>query len=116
MGIVKAFSDAVNGSIADQWIEIITAGQFDERTAVAPGILMNRNNGKGVNTNGSEGVITNGSKIYVPENTAAFIFSESAIEEILTEPGGYEYINGEESVFNTGSASTIVDQIANRFA
>ena len=115
MGIVKAFTDSVSGSIADQWIEIITAGQFDERTAVTPGILMNRNNGKGVNTNGSEGVITNGSKIYVPENTAAFIFSESAIEEILTEAGGYEYINGEESVFNTGSASTIVDQIANRF-
>lgn len=47
-----------------------------------------------INVNGSEGVITNGSKIYVPENTAAFIFSESAIEEIITEPGGYEYRHG----------------------
>ena len=116
MGIVKAFTDSFRGSIADQWIEIITAGQFDEHSVVVPGVLRNKNNGRGQNTNGSDGVITDGSKIYVPDNTAAFIFSESAIEEILTEPGGYEYNNGEESFFNTGSVSSLLGQISERFS
>lgn len=115
MGIVKAFTDSVSGTIADQWIEIITAGQFDEHSVVVPGVLRSRNNGRGQNMNGSDGVITDGSKIYVPENTAAFIFSESAIEEIITEPGGYEYNNGEESIFNTGTTSSLFGQISERF-
>lgn len=115
MGIIQAFKDSVSGAIGDQWIEIITAGHFDEHTVVAPGVLRNRNNGKGQNTNVSDGVITNGSKIYVPENTAAFVFSESAIEDILIEPGGYEYINGEETILYTRTASTILDQISDRF-
>lgn len=116
MGIVKAFTDSVSGTIADQWIEIITAGQFDEHSVVVPGVSRNRNAGRGQNVNGSDGVLTDGSKIYVPDNTAAFIFSESAIEDILTEPGGYEYNNGEESVFNSGSASSLFGQISERFS
>jgi membrane protease subunit (stomatin/prohibitin family) len=45
-------------------------------------------------------IISNGSIIYVPENVAAFIFSQSEIEEVITEPGGYEYQNGQSSIFN----------------
>ena len=77
MGIIKAFTGAIGGTFADQWKDIITAGVFDEHTVVAPGILKSTNNGRGTNNNGSDGIISNGSKIYVPENTAAFIFSQS---------------------------------------
>lgn len=100
MGIIKAFTDSISGTFADQWKEIITVQAFDEHTAVSPGVLQVSNNGRGVNSQGSIGVISNGSKIFIPENTAAFIFSQSGIEEIITEPGGYEYQNGESSVFN----------------
>ena len=45
MGILRAFTDSVGGVLADQWKDLITAGYFDEYTAVSPGILKNSNNG-----------------------------------------------------------------------
>lgn len=101
MGIIKAFSGAIQGTFADQWKDIITASDFDEHSLVVPGIQKSTDNrGRGANLYGTSGVLTNGSKILVPENTAAYIFSQSGIEEIITEAGGYEYQNGQESVLN----------------
>lgn len=115
MGIVRAFTDAVSGTLADQWKEALTAAPFDERVVVAPGVQHGDSRGRGVNTFGEEGVITNGSKIYVPENTAAFIFCQSSIESILTEPGEYEYNEGQDSIFNGDSfGSAIFDQVIDR--
>lgn len=73
------------------------------------------NQGRGVNYKGSEGVISNGSRIFVPENTAAFIFSQAGIESIITQPGGYEYQGDQSSVFNReGFKESIVDQVTTR--
>lgn len=102
MGIIDAAFDSFSGTLADQWKDIITAGSFGERTAVAPGIRKNTQGGYGYN-HGLDNVLSNGSIIYVPENTAAFIFSQSGIEEIVTTPGGYEYRNGQLSVFDKQS-------------
>lgn len=116
MGLVQAFSGAIGGTFADQWKDIVTAGQFDEHTVVGPGLLQARNNGRGANYKGSAGVISNGSKIFVPENMAAFVFDKSGIKEVITEPGGYEYQSGESSVFNEeGFAKSILKQAAERF-
>lgn len=116
MGIFKAFNDAVESSFADQWKEIITAGDFDEHTLVAPGIIKRRDNWRGTNDYGSEGVISNGSKIFVPENTAAFVFNQAAIENIVLIPGEYEYLDGDDSVFNgDGLIKPIVSTIKKRF-
>ena len=77
--------------------------------------MKNQNNGRGQNTNGSDGVISNGSKIFVPENTAAFIFSQAGIENIITTPGGYEYQDGEASIFNgDGVKKSIFKQVGER--
>ncbi len=116
MGIIKAFSGALQGTFADQWKEIVTAGIFDEHTAIVPGVLRRTNQGRGVNWNGSDGVITNGSKIFVPENTAAFIFDQAGIEAVITQPGGYVYQNGQSSVFDgNGLVSPIANQLKDRF-
>lgn len=115
MGIIRAFTGAIGGTFADQWKDIITAGHFDEHTVVSPGVFQQTNNGRGSNFNGSNGVISNGSKIFVPENTAAFIFSQSGIEEIITTPGGYEYLNGQKSIFNgDGITDSIFNQAKDR--
>ena len=60
-------------------------------------------------------VISNGSHIYVPENTAAFIFSESGIENVITEPGGYEYRDGEKSVLAGDGIGSLFSSVASRF-
>ncbi|GAA5520035.1 hypothetical protein Lsed01_02496 [Demequina sediminis] len=115
MGIIQAFTGAVQGTFADQWKDIITAGQFSEHTVVAPGIYQRSNNGRGVNFNGSADVISNGSKFFVPENTAAFVFSQAGIEDIITEPGGYEYRSGQASIFNRdGLSASLLKQAASR--
>ena len=117
MGLISAAVGAVGGTLADQWKDIITAGHFDEYTVVAPGTHQQTNNGRGTNFNGSVDVISNGSKIFVPENTAAFIFSQAGIEDIVTESGGYEYRAGVPSVFSGGGFTTsVVRQTADRFA
>lgn len=108
MGILKAFADSLSGTFADQWKDLITAGAFDELTVVAPGILKSKNNGRGENFKGSVDVISNGSIIFVPENTAAVIYSQGFIENVITQAGGYEYQNGEDSVF---SGSDLLDII-----
>lgn len=100
MGIIQAFSGALGGTFADQWKDIITAGQFGEYTVVAPGVQVQTNNWRGTNLRGSVDVITNGSKIFVPENTAAFVFNQAGIQEVITQAGGYEYRAGVPSVFS----------------
>ena len=117
MGIIRAFTGAIGGTFADQWKDIITAGHFDEHTVVTQGVYQQTNKGRGSNFNGSNGVISNGSKIFIPENTAAFIFSQSGIEEIITTPGGYEYQNGQKSIFNgDGITGSIFNQVKDRIA
>ncbi|MCL2114059.1 SPFH domain-containing protein [Lactococcus protaetiae] len=116
MGIFKGISDAVGGTLADQWKDIITAGNFSEHTVVVPGVLQKTNNGRGANLFGSDGIISNGSKIFVPENTVAFIFSESSIENIITEPGSFEYQDGQTSIFNDKefNGSSLFNQMIDR--
>lgn len=117
MGLIQAFSGAIGGTFADQWKDSITAGPFDERTVVAPGLFRQNNAGRGVNRRGSADVISNGSKIHVPENTAALIFGEGGVEEIVTDPGGYEYVFGQASVFaGDGVVESVLRQAAERFS
>lgn len=99
MGIAKATYDSFRSTLADQWRDIITAGEFKERTLVGPGIRKESTWGFGANR-GLENVLTNGSIIFVPENTVAFVFSQSGIEQVIDRPGGYEYQNGQASVFD----------------
>jgi len=116
MGVIQAFVGALGGTFADQWRDIITAGQFDEFTVVGPGVFQQTTNGRGSNHRGSIDVISNGSKIFVPENTAAFIFSQAGIEDVIWTPGGYEYRDGMPSVFSgDGVWQSIASQTADRF-
>lgn len=116
MGLIQAFSGALGGAFADQWRDVITAGYFGDYTVVAPGVFRTSNNGRGVNRRGSADVISNGSKIFVPESTAAFIFSQGGIEEVVSAPGGYEYRSGQASVFSGDRfTESVVHQAVERF-
>lgn len=116
MGIIKALGGALGGSLADQWIDIIVAGDFDEYAAIVPGFKKERDRWRGSNKKSSTGVITSGSKFFVPENTVAIIFSGSGIENVISEPGVFEYQDGQGSIFVGDSfSSAIIDQLADRF-
>lgn len=114
MGLIKAFSGALKSTFGDQWKDIITDSGFDNHTLISPGIRKTQDNGRGSEFKGSSGVITKGSKIFVPENVACFIFSQSGIEQVVTEPGGYEYNEGQDSIFSGGGLKSIFSQIGER--
>lgn len=119
MGIFDAAFDSIGGVLADQWKDIVTAPAFDEHTVVAPGIRKNSQNGRGANR-GAEDILSNGSLIYVPEGTAAFVFSRAGIEQVITTPGGFEYRDGQASVFDEqdrrekGIGRILLDEAAER--
>lgn len=119
MGILDAAFDSIGGVLSDQWKDIVTAAPFDEHTIVAPGVRKDSQNGRGANY-GAEDFLSNGSIIYVPENTAAFVFSQAGIEQVITQPGGFEYRNGEASVFDEqdrrekGIGKILLDQATDR--
>lgn len=119
MGILDAALDSIGGVLSDQWKDIITAAPFDEHTIVAPGIRKESQNGRGANY-GAEDILSNGSIIFVPENTAAFVFSQAGIEQVITKPGGFEYRDGEATVFDEqdrrekGLGKILLDQAVDR--
>lgn len=120
MGLIDAAFDSIGGVLSDQWKDIITCKSFDEHSLVVPGYRKRSQDGLGANF-GAEDVLSNGSVIFVPENTAAIVLSQSGIEKIITKPGGYEYRDGVTSVFdeqdrrNQGIGKIILGQAADRF-
>jgi membrane protease subunit (stomatin/prohibitin family) len=103
MGLISAGIGAVSGTLADQWVDFFTAPPFDEQTLVAPGVLRERNSGRGSNKHGSTNIVTDGSRIAVPENTAVIITDGGGIVSVSTEPGYFVFRNdGQPSIF-TGS-------------
>lgn len=119
MGLFDAALDSIGGMLSDQWKDIITAPKFTEHTAVASGIRKDSQNGYGDNR-GAQDVLSNGTIIYIPENTAAFVFSKAGIEQVITQPGGFEHRNGELSIFDEqdrrekGLKRILVDQTIER--
>ena len=117
MGLVSAGIGAVGGTLADQWVDFFTAPAFDEQTLVAPGILQERNNGRGSNTRGSTNVVTDGSRVVVPENTAVIVTDGGGIVSVSTEPGYFVFRNDAMPSLFTGSGlrKSLISQSWERF-
>ena len=64
MGIIKAVTSAVGGSLADQWLEVIEPGDMGDQTVFTSGRKVRR----GQNTKGTENTVSNGSVIHVYPN------------------------------------------------
>ena len=116
-GIDQGIRRRVGRTFADQWLDIITVGQFGEHVALMPGVYQEANQGRGSNTSIPPPSSPTARASMFPENTAAFIFDQSGIESIITESGGYEYrTGGTESVFaGDGIGKSIFGQIGERF-
>ena len=120
MGFIKAFTDSLSGTFAEQWKDYFmpqvgvpaTAGLF---TAVQSG----QNVGRGENTKGSENIISNGSKILVPEGTALILLQDGAVTGCIMEPGGYIYSSEDpnsQSLFaGDGIVAPLIKQTWERF-
>lgn len=92
MGFIKAFSGAIGGTFADQWLDFLTPPRGVSPTAILfPAVAQGTNAGRGSNTKGSENIISNGSKIVVPAGYGLMTFQDGRITNFIAEPGGYIY-------------------------
>ncbi|NLC98115.1 MAG: SPFH domain-containing protein [Actinomycetales bacterium] len=120
MGLIKAMSGAIGGTMADQWKDFYTVPNGLAPTAAVFSAVPNGTNaGRGSNTKASDGVITNGSKILVPEGYGLILMQDGAITGFAAEAGGYEW-NSEaqdsQSIFaGNGIVSPLITTSWERF-
>ena len=92
MGLIKAASGAIGGTLGEQWKDFLTVPHnIDPTAALFPAVKVATNAGRGSNTSGSQAIITNGSKIVVPEGYGLLLFQEGQLTGFVDEPGGYTW-------------------------
>lgn len=99
MGLIKALSGAVGGTLADSWKE------FFYCEAISDDILMCRGQkqvtGRSSNTKGNDNIITKGSGIAVADGQCMIIVEQGKIVEVCAEPGQFTYDSSTEpSIFS----------------
>lgn len=98
MGFIKAFTGALGGTFADQWLDYYAPRPNVPATAAFyQAVPQGQNAGRGENTKGNENIISNGSKIVVPEGTALITMQDGAITGCIAEPGGFIYRSDDPS-------------------
>jgi len=92
MGLIKAVSGAIGGTLADQWIDFYSISpELAPTIAISAAQKQGKNSGRGSNTSASEGIITNGSKFVVPEGYGLVLVQDGAFTGFVTEPGAYTW-------------------------
>jgi len=119
VGFIQAFTGAVGGMFADQWIDFFTVPNVQPTAALLPAVKQETNAGRGSNTKGSEHIITNGSKIVVPEGYGLITMQDGEITGFVAEAGGYTWqsddVNSQSFFAGNGFLSPVIKQSWERF-
>lgn len=100
MGIIRAAAGAVGGTLADSWLEYITAGEMGPNTVMTKGVQVTRSK-RGSNKKYTPGIISNGSRIEVGPNQMMLLVESGRIVDYTAEEGCYEvYLSSSPSMFN----------------
>lgn len=86
MGIIKAVVNAVKGTLADQWLEVIEADNMGDDTVFCEGVKIR----KGENVKGSDGTVSNGSVIHVYANQFMMLVDGGKVIDYTAEEGYYK--------------------------
>ena len=112
MGIIKAFANAVGGSLADQWLEVLEADNMDGSTVFTKGVAVRRD-GRNNNKRGNSDVISDGSIIHVYPNQFMILVDGGKIVDYTAEEGYYKVQNSAApSLFNGQFGATLKDTFA----
>ncbi len=97
MGIIKAVTQSIGGSLADQWKEVLEPEDMGANTVFCSGVRMR----KGQNVKGSEDVVTDGSVIHVYDNQFMMLVDGGKVVDYTAEPGYFKVDNSAmPSLFN----------------
>ena len=99
MGLIKAVASAAGSGLADQWLEVIEAGDMGGSTVFAEGVPVR--SGQGSNTKGSTKLISDGSVIHVKPEQFMFLLDGGKVVDYTAEEGYYTVKNSSApSLFN----------------
>lgn len=118
MGLVKAFTGALGGVLADQWKEYYYCDALDADVLVKRG--HRRTSSRSSNYHGDTNIISNGSIIAVADGQCMMIVEQGKIIEICAEPGEYIYNQSTEPSIFAGkldkeSLTAVLKNIGKRF-
>lgn len=110
MGIIKAFFNAVGGSLGDSWLEVLEADNMSDTTVFTKGVKVRRGDKRNNNKKGTDDVISNGSIIHVYPNQFMMLVDGGRIVDYTAEEGYYKVDNSSApSLFNGQLGKSIVD-------
>lgn len=114
MGIFKAASAAVRGTMADQWLEAFTCDALDADTLVLRGQKMQSE--RSSNTKGNDNVISAGSAILVPDGAAAIVTEMGKVIACYEEPGEHKFTGEKARGVFGGGVSSVLKDVGSRIA
>lgn len=101
MGLIKAISSGIGGSLADQWLEVIEPNDMGDNTVFTKGIMVRKNQKRGSNKKYTEDTVSNGSIIHVYPNQFMILVEAGKIVDYTAEEGYYKVDNSQlPSLFN----------------
>lgn len=98
MGLIKAGTGSLGGTLADQWKEFFYCDSLDKKVMVTKG--QKQISARSSNTKGNDNIISNGSKIAVADGQCMIIVEQGKVVEVCAEPGEFIYdTSTEPSIF-----------------
>lgn len=108
MGLVKAFKEAVSGTMADQWKEYFYCDALDKNVLMTKG--QKRTGERSSNKKGRDNIISNGSGVVVADGQCMIIVEQGKIVEVCAEPGEFIYDTSTEPSIFTGNLGESIKQ------
>ncbi len=114
MGIIKATFSAMGGGLADQWVEVLEAGEMGATTVLCKGIKVRKNDKRNSNKRGTEDLITDGSVVHVYPNQFMMLVDGGKIVDFTAEEGYYKVDNKAAPSMFTGSLGASIKETFSR--
>lgn len=103
MGLIKAISSAVGGSLADQWLEVIEPDDMGDNTVFTSGVKVRKDDKRGSNKKGTADTVSNGSIVHVYPNQFMILVDGGKVVDYTAEEGYYKVDNSSlPSLFDGG--------------
>ncbi|WP_242359297.1 SPFH domain-containing protein [Lactococcus petauri] len=108
MGIIKAATSSIGGTLADQWLEVIEPEDMSDQTVMTKGVMVRKDDKRGSNRKGTSDVITDGSVVHVYPNMMMLLVDGGKIIDYTAEEGYYTVKNNTApSMFNGGLKESV---------
>ena len=89
MGLIKALTSSIGGSLADQWLEVIEPDNMGDNTVFTKGVMVRKDDRRGSNRKGTVDTVSNGSIIHVYPNQFMMLVDGGKIVDYTAEEGYY---------------------------